>query len=96
MNDSSSGPPSENPPPLSSKEFEDLIKNIERLYALGSRLSQAIEKQSCEYLIQEASMAFTKSLMSVLGFLRFIPSSKFFAKQGECIVDLSSASVMGR
>jgi len=93
MNDSSSGLPSENPLPLSSKEFEDLIKNIERLYGLGSRLSQA---QSCEYLIHEASMAFTKSLMSVLGFLRFIPSSKFFAKERVCIVDLSSASVMGR
>ncbi len=88
--------PTENLPPLSFKEFEDLIKNIERLYALGSRLSQTIERQACEYLIQEASMAFTKSLMSVVGFLRFISSSKFFAKEGECIVDLSSASVMGR
>jgi hypothetical protein len=83
-------------PPLSFKEFEDLIKNIERFYALGSRLSQAIEKQSCEYLIQEASMAFTKALMSLLGFLRFIPSSRFYAKEGESVVDLSSASVLGR
>jgi len=34
--------------------------------------------------------------MSLLGFLRFIPSSRFFASEGECIVNLSSASVMGR
>jgi hypothetical protein len=63
---------------------------------MGSRLSQAIEQQPCEYLIQEASMAFTKALMSLLGFLRFIPFSRFHAKEGESIVDLSSASVMAR
>jgi hypothetical protein len=85
-----------NPTPLSFSEFEDLIKNIERFYALGSRLSQAIEKQPCEYLIQEASMAFTKALMSLVGFLRFIPSSELHAKEGEQIIDLSSASVMAR
>src|ERR1700751_457036 len=49
-----------------------------------------------EYLIQEASMAFTKTLMSVVGFLRFIPSSKLHAKEGEQIIDLSSASVTAR
>ena len=70
-----------NPTPLSFSEFEDLIKNIERFYALGSRLSQAIEKQPCEYLIQEASMAFTKALMSLVGFLRFIPSSELHARR---------------
>jgi len=41
-------------------------------------------------------MAFAKALMSLLGFLRFIPSSWFFAKEGESIIDLSSASVMAR
>jgi hypothetical protein len=96
MSNSPSSPPSKNPPPLSLKEFEDLVKNIEQFYALGDRLSQAIEEQPSEYLIQESSLAFTKSLMSLIGFLRFIPSSQFFAKEGECIVDLSSASVMGR
>jgi hypothetical protein len=74
----------------------DLIKNIERFYALGGRISQAAAKQPCEFLIQEASMAFAKALMSLLGFLRFIPSSKFFAKEEVIIVDLSSASVMAR
>lgn len=56
-------------PPLTFKEFEDLVKNTERFYVLGCRLSEAIEKESCEYLIQEASMAFTKDLMS-LGVLK--------------------------
>jgi hypothetical protein len=77
-------------------EFEDLIKNIERFYSLGSRLSQAVERQACEYLIQEASMAFTKALMSLVGFLRFISFSQFFAREDEFITDLSSASVMAR
>jgi hypothetical protein len=66
------------------------------LYALGRRLSIAIGNQPCEYLIQEASMAFAKTMMSLLGFLRFIPSSRFHAKEGESVIDLSSASVMAR
>jgi hypothetical protein len=41
-------------------------------------------------------MAFAKAMMSLLGFLRFIPSSEFFAKEKVVIVDLSSASVMAR
>jgi hypothetical protein len=96
MSNSPSAWPSNIPPPSSFKEFDDLIKNIERFYALGSRLSQAIEQQPCEFLIQEASMAFTKALMTLLGFLRFIPSSQFHAKEGESIIDLSSACVMAR
>src|SRR5258707_1304603 len=96
MSNSSSASSSEIPPPLSFKEFEDLVKNTERFYGLGSRLSQTIEKKPCEYLIQEASMAFTKALMSLLGFLRFVPSSQFHAKEGESLIDLSSAAVMAR
>jgi hypothetical protein len=41
-------------------------------------------------------MAFTKTMLSLLGFLRFIPSSRFHAKEGEPVIDLSSASVMAR
>jgi hypothetical protein len=85
-----------NPTPISFDEFGDLIINIERFYAVGHRLSDAIARQSCEYLIREASMAFSKTLMGLVGFLRFIPSSKMHAKEGEQIVDLSSASVMAR
>src|SRR5262249_35614674 len=76
--------------------FEDLIKNIERLYAKGAQLSQQAANQACEYLTQEASTAFAKTQMSLLGFLRFIPSSRFYAERGVRIVDISSASVMAR
>ena len=31
-------------------------------------------------------------MMSVFGFLRFIPASRFFANAGETVTDLSSAS----
>lgn len=96
MSDTPNSSPSSNAPPLSFKEFEDLIKNIERFYAVGSRLSNAAANQACEYLIQEASMAFSKTLMSLAGFLRFIPSSQFFGSNVQRIIDLSSASVMAR
>lgn len=41
-------------------------------------------------------MAFVKTLMSVQPFLRFIPSSRFHAKEVEFAIDLSSVSVMAR
>ena len=37
-------------------------------------------------------MAFVKTMMSVFGFPRFIPASRFFANAGETVTDLSSAS----
>ena len=66
------------------------------LYAIARKLSGAIENQTCEYLIQEATMAFVKMMMSVQGFLRFVPSSRFHAKEGDFAIDLSSASVLAR
>ena len=41
-------------------------------------------------------MAFVKTMMSVFGFLRFIPASRFSGNVGETVTDLSSASVIGR
>jgi hypothetical protein len=84
------------PPLFSFDEFNTLVLGTEMLYSVGRKLSNGIAKQPCEYLIQEASMAFVKTMMSVLGFLRFIPSSRFFAGIQEVVIDLSSASVMGR
>ena len=67
------------------------------LYSLARRLSLAVQNQPRgEYLIREAAMAFTKTMLSLLGFLRFIPLSRFHAKEGEPVIDLSSASVMAR
>jgi hypothetical protein len=73
-----------------------LVAGIDLLYGVGRKLSDAAAKQPCEYLVQEASMAFVKTMMSVFGFLRFIPASHFYAAAGETVTDLSSASVMGR
>jgi hypothetical protein len=72
------------------------LRGVEKLYALARRLSIAIQDQLGEYPIQVAAMAFTKTMLSLLGFLRFIPSSRFHAKEGEPVIDLSSASVMAR
>jgi hypothetical protein len=77
-------------------QFKTFVAGIELLYKLGRRLPEATANQHCEYLIQEASMAFVKMLMSLLGFLRFIPSSQYHAKAIEVVIDLSSASVMAR
>jgi hypothetical protein len=82
--------------PFSFKEFNTLINGIERLGDYGRRVSDAIAKQPCEFLIQEASMAFVKMMMSLQAFLRFIPSSRFHAKEVEFAIDLSSAPVMAR
>jgi hypothetical protein len=87
---------SEPPPPFSFKQFNTLIDGIERLSDYGRRVSDSIASQPCEYLIQEATMAFVKPMMSVQAFLRFIPSSRFHAKKVEFAIDLSSASVMAR
>jgi hypothetical protein len=81
--------------PFSFNEFNNLVAGVEMLYALARRLSLAVQNQTCEYLIQEAAMAFTKTMLSLLGFLRFLPSS-FYAKEGEFVIDISSASVMAR
>jgi len=84
------------PRPFSFTEFETLIAGIELTCTLGRRISDAVGGQPCEYLIEEATMAFVKLMMSVQAFLRFIPSSKFHAQEVEFAVDLSSASVMAR
>jgi hypothetical protein len=81
---------------FSFNEFNNLVAGVEMLYALARRLSLAVQNQTCEYLIQEAAMAFTKTMLSLLGFLRFLPSSRFYAKEGEFVIDISSASVMAR
>ena len=72
--------------PFSFAKFNTLVHGIELIYTLGRRISDANAAQPCEYLIQEATMAF----------LRFIPSSSFHAKEGAYPIDLSSASIMAR
>jgi hypothetical protein len=83
-------------PQLTLGEFNDLIKNIEIFWGIGARLSTASSGQDCTFLIREASLAFSKTMMSLMGFLRFIPSSQYFTDQKVRIIDVSSASVMAR
>lgn len=76
-------------PQLTLGEFNDLIKNIETFWGIGARLSIATSGQDCTFLIREASLAFNKTMMSLMGFLRFIPSSQYFTDQKVRIIDLS-------
>lgn len=69
------------PSQFSSSDFNNLIQGTEMLYVVGRRLSDSIARQPCEYLIQEASMAFVKAMMSLLGFLRFIPVKSLFCRR---------------
>src|SRR5208282_672933 len=76
------------PRPFSFDEFETLISGIELLSTLGRKISAVVSQQPCEYLIQEATMAFVKMMKSVQAFLRFIPSRQFHAQEVEFAVDL--------
>jgi hypothetical protein len=99
MSDSTGpSPPSADTSPLSFEDFSELIPYIDRLLGLGKRLSAAPTAQDCkEYLISEASLAFIKTMLSLQGFLRFIPASQFHAKEEtDFVIDLSSASAMAR
>ena len=90
-------PPSSGLLPNSFEWFKELVSAVDTLFALGLRLG-VIELEDCkEYLLLEARIAFLKTIfMSLQGFLRFVPSSKFYAKEGGYTHDLSSASVMAR
>lgn len=72
------------------------IKGIEAFYGLGRRLCTVVAGSSAEFLIQQAFMAFAKAMMSLEAYLRFVPSSSFYVKTQEQLVDVSSVSVMAR
>ena len=96
MSESPSSPLPQDSSPFSYDKFNTIVFGLELVYAVGERLSSATQGRPCDYLIREASVAFPKLLLSLLGFLRFIPSSKFYAREAEAVIDLSSASVMAR
>jgi hypothetical protein len=66
------------------------------LLGFGLGLSKSHEGTPATFLEQQSSIVFAKCLMSLIGFLRFIPPSKYRAKEIVEVVDLSSASVMAR
>jgi hypothetical protein len=86
----------ESVPSLGLNEFEELVREIERLYRVGAQFSDAVANKTCPYLIFQASMAFNKAMMSLVGFLRFVPPSRFYAKVSQEMIDVSSASVLAR
>jgi hypothetical protein len=90
-----------NPPPQSSalfsyEQFNTIVYGLGLIYSVGERILPATQGLPCDNLVQAASVAFPKLLLSLLGFLRFIPSSRFYAKEAAVVIDLSSASVMAR
>jgi len=92
-----SGSPSpQSPASFSLQKFNTIVWGIEKLYEIGKRVSIGMQNRPCDFLTREASTAFAKTMMSILGFLRFVPSSRFRAQEGEFVIDLSSASIMAR
>ena len=83
-------------PPLSVEQTGALTRGIERLLDFGIGLSKDHEGKPATFLEQQSSIVFAKCLMSLIGFLRFVPPSKYRAKEIVEVVDLSSASVMAR
>ena len=99
MSDSTGTSPqsADSSPLLSEEDFNEVIRCIDVLLALGKKLSSALAGQDCkEFLLSEAATVFVKTMLSLQGFLRFIPSSQFHAKEGDIVIDLSSASLMAR
>jgi hypothetical protein len=82
--------------PLTLEQTVALTREIELLLEYGVSLSQQHTGTPATYLEQQSSIAFAKCLMSLVGFVRFVPPSKYWAKEAIEVVDLSSASVMAR
>ena len=81
------------PSQFSLKNFNTMVAGIELLYGVGRRLSDATANQRCEYLIQEASMAFqflqptfsVATFVAVLteAFVETFPQTRPFLSQDE-------------
>lgn len=82
--------------PLTPQQTVALTREIELLLEYGISLSQQHSGTEATFLAQQTSIVFAKCLMSLIGFLRFVPPSKYRAKESVEVVDLSSASVMAR
>jgi hypothetical protein len=83
-------------PPLTLEQTETLTRELEKLLEVGIALSERNDGAKATYLENQSSVVFAKCLMSLVGFLRFVPPSKYRAKEGLEVVDLSSATVMAR
>jgi hypothetical protein len=86
----------EYPPPLTSKALEDLIHDIGHFFWIGSKFSFGLTVVGEEFMFEEAKAVFAKTILSVEGFLRFIPPSQFYAKSSTNFIDICSACVLAR
>jgi hypothetical protein len=82
--------------PLSKQELDAVVYEIEGLLSYGSSISQENASKPAAFFDVQASTIFSKGLMSLVGFLRFIPPSHYYADKVIGLIDLSSASVLGR
>ena len=69
---------------------------IEILCSLGRRLYGAAQGTTAVFLIEQAYMAFAKTLMSVDAYLRLIPLSSLYAREQAQLGDVSSPSILAR
>lgn len=66
------------------------------MLGIANRLSNAAAGPESSYLAYQASLVFCKLALGVLGTLRFLPGSIYYADKITKAVDLSSASVLAR
>lgn len=76
--------------------FDQQLRNLEALLGIGNRLSNAAAGPESSYLAFQASLVFCKLALGVLGTLRFLPGSIYYADKIAKAFDLSSASVLAR
>jgi hypothetical protein len=76
--------------------FDQHLRGLENLLGIANRLSNAAAGPEKSYLAYQASLVFCKLALGVLGTLRFIPGSIYYADKVANAIDLSSASVLAR
>jgi hypothetical protein len=83
-------------PPLSFETLEDLIHDIAHFFWIGSKFSFGLTVGAGGFMFEQAQAAFAKTVLSVEGFLRFIPPSQFYTKSSTNFIDICSACVLAR
>jgi hypothetical protein len=83
-------------PEFRSEWFSEQLRHLENLLGIANALSNAAVGSECSFLAYQASLVFSKLALGVLGLLRFLPGSIYYADKIAQAVDLSSASVLAR
>lgn len=82
--------------PFSLEKLNAVVREIEALLGFAIAISLENASKRGSFFEAQASTIFSKSLMSLIGFLRFIPPSQYYADRKIKVVDLSSASGLAR